>query len=378
VTFDPKVPVTERATLYHMVDKKFVDIERRNGALWVRTGTLNGKSRVQEDPSTNIDDVVTYYHAKGFRRGSPWGFGRFGIASRQFIKPPIWACVSVHRNELRTSGGTSWHSNYKAERCASEAEAIAKAEALIAEREADGYVQHNFELLEVESDDVDIEYTPTGSPHDAVDRAVTMLRDLARDFAFGHFLVEDVTRDAKILTSLGYGTDNGHGKFFQEMHSEKFARWAMPSDAPRTGSSYDYFLKRWGTLTWIVSGELDEGLPMFYSGNVSGGGWCALELGHDLGDATMYADERPGHGYDQALCFHGGWGRTGYIFDRRVASPTGEWAIYPLCLDGPQDDDPPADDALPDPASIEPFGFWLERNVLSMIATLRPRLETIA
>jgi hypothetical protein len=25
VTFDPKVPVTERATLYHILDKTFVD-----------------------------------------------------------------------------------------------------------------------------------------------------------------------------------------------------------------------------------------------------------------------------------------------------------------------------------------------------------------
>ena len=50
------------------------------------------------------------------------------------------------------------------------------------------------------------------------------------------------------------------------------------------------------------------------------------------------------------------FGRTGYFFDRRQASPTGEWSIYPLCLDGPQDEDPPADDEMPDPSTIEAFG----------------------
>jgi hypothetical protein len=117
---------------------------------------------------------------------------------------------------------------------------------------------------------------------------------------------------------------------------------------------------------------------MFYCGNVSGGGWSALELGEGLGEADVLADETPNHGYDDALVFHGGWGRTGYFFDRRQASPTGEWAIYPLCLDGPQDEDPPGDDELPDASTIEAFGFWLERHVDELVAIVRPRLQAIA
>ncbi len=47
-------------------------------------------------------------------------------------------------------------------------------------------------------------------------------------------------------------------------------------------------------------------------------------------DLEMLEDEHPGLGYGQARPFHGGWGRTGYLFDTRSVTTTGEHAIAPL------------------------------------------------
>jgi len=75
-------------------------------------------------------------------------------------------------------------------------------------------------------------------------------------------------------------------------------------------------------------------------------------------DTSGAADCQPDRGYDRARVRHGGWGRSGYILDTRIASATGEHPIYPFCDDGPIDDC----DLLPEqpiaPALIEPFGLW--------------------
>ncbi len=366
-------PVSDRRTLYDVLAQLFVDIERRGDALVVRRGLLNGVFHVASQPGEQLDALVDHYRARGFSEGSPWGFGLFGTASRQLRKHREHACISVVGSELRTSGGARWYDNQRAESFANPAEASAAAERWIAEREAAGFELRNFELLDPL--DVEIpELVPSTDPFDAVERAVAALRSLTREYPRGHFLVEelDPQRDAAQLEAMGYD------EFFIDMHTASFNRWQRLPEPPREGSSFAYFIARYGSLTWIVSPALDHQLPTFYCGNVSGGGWSALQLGEELGDAEPLADETPGHGYEHALVFHGGWGRTGYFFDRRQASPTGEWSIHPICLDGPQEEDPPADGELADPSTIEPFGVWLERHVHELVETIRPRLAAIS
>ncbi len=365
--------VSKRRTLYDVLRQLYVDIERRGDQLLVRRGVLNGVFHLGHEAPERLDDLVAHYRERGFAEGSPWGFGLFGMASRQLRLEREVACIGVVGCELRTSGGAAWYENLRVESLATPAAAEARAEQLLAEREAAGFVLRNFELLGPIAVEVPNDLVPSNSAIDAVDRAIERLRALTREFPKGHFLVEELDPivEAKRLEAMGYE------QFFIDMHEARFGRWRLLPAVARAGSSYAYFLARYGTLTWIVDGALDHGLPTFYCGNVSGGGWSALELGEDLGEADLLADETPDHGYEDGLVFHGGWGRTGYFFDRRQANAEGEWAIYPICLDGPQDTDPPADDALPDPATIEPFGIWLEREVFELVETIRPRLAAI-
>src|SRR5262249_22127556 len=129
--------------------------------------------------------------------------------------------------------------------------------------------------------------TLSADPYVAVDAAVARARALVAAQPNGQFLVEeldlDVPADRARLASQGYG------EFFIDVHADKFRRWASIGDAPRRGSSLDYFFARYGSLTWIVDGAISTGLDTFYCGNVSGGGWSCLEL-VDQGYDTSGAD----------------------------------------------------------------------------------------
>lgn len=371
-------PVSARRTLYDVLRELIVDIEVRGGRLVVRRGVLNGAMHLGEARAVDVDALVRRYAARGFTEATPWGFPPFGSLSRQLHDGATWATVRVDGADLHLSGGRRWYDEACVEHHRRDDEAIAAAERRLADLEAAGFTLRNLELLDppsVDSQTLDkiVAFVGAEDPHDAVDRAVEALRQLARDYPRGHLLVEelDLRSDGARLAELGLGD------FFVDMHEHRIGRWRDLPGPERVGSSYAYFLARYATLTWIIAPALDHQLPTFLCGNVSGGGWSPLEIGEGLADASPLADERPGHGYEDALVFHGGWGRTGYLFDRRQASPTGEWAIYPICLDGPQDEDPPADDELDDPASIEPFGFWFEREVYALVEVIRPRLAAI-
>jgi hypothetical protein len=43
------------------------------------------------------------------------------------------------------------------------------------------------------------------------------------------------------------------------MHAGEFDRWSAIPEAMGKGSSFEYFLTRYGSLTWIVSGAIDRG-----------------------------------------------------------------------------------------------------------------------
>jgi hypothetical protein len=314
----------------------------------------------------------------GFVSIDAWDVEPFGRVHRQYLRMDdgaynIWV-ISIQGAEVRTSGGPgkAWHADEQIEACADAAAARARAEQLISARLADGFALRLVEFLGARRHLPVPPLTPSPDPYAAVDAAMARVVAVLAQFPRAHFVVEALRRpeDRATWEALGYGD------YFEREHETKFGRWralgADPAPPDRTRSSFAYFLARYGSITWIVSSAADDGLAMFYCGNTSGGGWCCLEVGAINVDLEMLEDEHPGLGYGQARPFHGGWGRTGYLFDTRSATTTGEHAIAPFTLDGPMED---LLDAAPTaPAAIEPFGFWLEREVHHILAQLAPRL----
>src|SRR5262249_3283070 len=149
-------------------------------------------------------------------------------------------------------------------------------------------------------------FTPSSDPYAAVDEAVERIRRLVREQPRGHFLVEELDPAARSCDAERL-REHGYGDFFLDMHRHRLGRGAALPDAPRAGSSLAYFFARYGSLTRIVDGTISDGLPTFYCGNVSGGGWSCLEL-EDIDYDTSGADGcYPGRGYARGRVFHGGW-----------------------------------------------------------------------
>lgn len=211
----------------------------------------------------------------------------------------------------------------------------------------------------------------------AVDRAIAKLRAFADAYPRGQLVVELVPRPN--LASAAAELDEG--ALFARMHRAKAGRWLRGARrAPRGTSSFAYFLARYGTLTWVVSPELDA--RGFLCGNVSGGGWGVLEIGPSFNKSAGIAElarmkELAGHGFDRAIAFHGGWGHRGYIMDGRITSPDGEHPIYSFDIDQPAAG-LPHESRLRRGRKVEPFGIWLGREVNGLIRDLRPRLAAFA
>ncbi|MBN8467685.1 hypothetical protein JYJ95_14285 [Corallococcus exiguus] len=136
------------------------------------------------------------------------------------------------------------------------------------------------------------------------------------------------------------------------MHKARIGRWrtAKPGKPKKRESSWDYFLRVYGSITWIVGGGADQDLPMFLCGNVTGGGWSCLEVADDLYER------------DDLVVFHGGWHTSrSFAFDPRVGSPTGELAIIPF---------DEGMEKLPRPMKrerVQPFGLWLHKRVVQLV-----------
>jgi hypothetical protein len=293
---------------------------------------------------------------------------------REYIRGPDLWVVSVDGAVVHQSGGRRSYENPRQEPCGDGEAAIARAEQRIAEQVGAGFRLRIMELLGSVRWHETPPFTPSADPFTAVDAAVERIRRLVRE-PRGHFLVEELdparAGDAQRLQQ------HGHGKFFIDLHSDKFGRWAELPDLPRTGSSLDYFFARYGSLTWIVSGAIADGLPMFLCGNLSGGGWCCLELDDLDYDTSGAADCHPDRGYESGRVFHGGWGDSGYIMDTRVASASGEHPIYAFCDDGPIDESDQMPEQPDQAAPIEPFGFWLERHVHELVSEIEHRLPFV-
>ncbi|WNG50694.1 hypothetical protein F0U60_46155 [Archangium minus] len=222
--------------------------------------------------------------------------------------------------------------------------------------------------------------TRTNPEYAAVDRAVAKVRAFIEELPAGQLVVEAVTPEHLKTEAKRIG----EGAFFVRMHKARSGRWNKPPPrrAPGKGSSFDYFLQRYGTLTWVVSHELGD-VDGFYCGNVSGGGWGVLEIGpsfnEDAGlDALAEAPEFAEYGLEHALVFHGGWGHQGYIMDGRVTFGHGEHPIYPFSIDEPLQGLPVTRQLGKKKPRTSSFGAWLEQEVNRQVRALRPKLKAYA
>lgn len=148
---------------------------------------------------------------------------------------------------------------------------------------------------------------------------------------------------------------------------------AKPSAPKKRESSWNYFARVYGSITWVLAGEADEGLSMFYCGNVTGGGWSCLEIDSagtyeidELVEATGIEE------LENLFVFHGGWhdGRS-FAFDWRESSPSGEYAIIPFDENIQELPKPTK------PARIEPFGQWLYKRVSALTRIAERNLREV-
>ncbi|RKH08958.1 hypothetical protein D7V97_17980 [Corallococcus sp. CA053C] len=160
------------------------------------------------------------------------------------------------------------------------------------------------------------------------------------------------------------------------MHKARVGRWAKAKPrAPKKGeSSWAYFARVYGSITWILDGQADKDLPMFYCGNVTGGGWSCLEIDSnsdypidDLVELTGNAD------FEDLFVFHGGWHHDrSFAFDPREVSATGEQAIIPF------DDNITRLPRRVKPERIVPFGHWLYKRVVSLTKVAERNLRELS
>ena len=369
-------PVRARSLVLDLARQLVVEREVHDDGVVVRRAILNGPVHESREPPGSLELGLERDRRLGFHEVSPWSAQPFGRVHRQYMRGREVRVLSVDGDTLCESGGKRWSDERRRDPCGAPEAAISLAEQRIAEHLRSGFRLRVIELLEPQRLCEPPAFTPSADPYTAVDAAVERVRRLAREHPRGHFLVEELApaSPADDLRLREHGLDGA----FLELHRARLGRWAALPDVPRTGSSLVYFFARYGSLTWIVSRVISEGLPMFHSGNASGGGWCCLELVDAAHDTSGAAAAYPGRGYERGRVFHGGWGGPGYILDTRVASPTGEHPIYPF-----SDAVPIADRGLMppepiDPAAIEPFGFWLECHVHGLVSELESRLPFVS
>ena len=208
-------------------------------------------------------------------------------------------------------------------------------------------------------------YPEPASAREAVDQAVERLRELHRELPKAHLVVEliDLPGDQPRLAALGH-------EHFSEWYPERLGRWLAPREAEDDQSSYDYFVQRYGTLTWVVRPGAPDDLATFYCGNVAGGGLSPLEIHpHDYDCLEELADANEEPGYLELNVFHGGWhDGCSYALDTRFRSPEGEHPIVPFDECEPELPEGP-------PAEIQPFGYWLLERVEEATALALPWLS---
>jgi len=371
--------VRGRHLLLDLARQLVIEREIHDDCMVVRRAMLSGPLlESHEAPGTfDLERELARDRQLGFRETPPWSAQPFGRVHRQYMRGREVRVISIDGDVLCESGGKRWSDERRRDGCGSPQAAMAIAEHRIANHLRAGFRVRVIELLEAARRCEAPPLAPSADPYTAVDAAVERARRLAREQPRGHFLVEDLDPAARPADAERV-REHGYDEAFLELYRARFGRWATLPDVLSTGSSLAYFFARYGSMTWVVSRVISDGLPMFHSGNASSGPWCCLELVDLARDTSGVEDAYPGRGYERGRVFHGGWAGPGYILDTRVASESGEHPIYPF-----SDGAPIAErDLMPvqpiEPSAIEPFGFWLERQVHGLVAELECRLPFVS
>lgn len=156
------------------------------------------------------------------------------------------------------------------------------------------------------------------------------------------------------------------------MHAGRLGRWLTTHAVAAGGNSFDYFVQRYGTLTWVVSRSPLQ-VPCFSCGNVTGGGMSPLELNANEYNSRALADALEQPEVARLHVFHGGWhDGLSWAFDPSVTDDTGERLIVRFSELEVDLDDPPRRGAV-----VKPFGFWLFERVETLTAAMMPILATL-
>lgn len=377
-----EAPVEARHTLYRLADSLYVDVEVRGAESVLRRGVLNGHEVTTVINTVDVGSTLGHYRKLGFRDGTPWHATKTRVTLREYRKGTAQWTIHVD--------GTFALENWKTPtRAASRDAAIALAEKKIAAKERAGYALRLIELKDAEHANPEPKL-PKSTPaapqfgrrpafpkpataHGAVDSAIAMLRDLHSRIDRFHFVAECIdpgsASDRARLEAV-----EGHAAFFLNHHAARMGRWktAKPNTPKLGESSWSYFLRTYGSITWILGTHVDRGLEMFYCGNVSGGGWSCLEIAEDIYDIDGLADATGNPALEVLDVFHGGWhdGKS-FAFDTRTRGRTGDAAIIPF---GEEIGElPPA----PRANTVKPFGDWLLQRVLTQTKIVEKNIREI-
>ncbi len=381
--------VTERTTLYMVAKALFVDVEVRNAHAVVRRGVLNGAYVECTLAANEVPALLDAYRAIDFRDGSPWHATPKRVLVREFRQADKKWTIHIDGSSVFEN----WRTEHKQE---SRDAAIAFAKALIARKEELGFRTRLIELTESKyanpvpkaakvpkgaralakaaKPPSQPTFAKPSTPYEAVDTAVAMLRDLHQRYNKFHFIAEclDVSSEQARLGDLTQSA-----KFFSTLHRRRIGRWrTTKAHTPKKNeSSWDYFVRVYGSITWIVDGEVDHGIQCFHCGNVSGGGWSPLEIAADLYDikGLVHAlGKNAPVGLDQLLVFHGGWHHDlSFAFDRRSSTKSGELAIILF------DDNIYQVPKITPTAKILPFGTWLLKTVKRLSKIVESNIREI-
>jgi len=364
--------VQQRVTLYHQLRELFVDVEQRADCLLVRRGVLNGKWIAMQQPTGELDALRARYRALGFQEVTPWNASKNHVTRREYRKDGGTLAVKAWTVEVDGMAVIEKRVETPAK---DRQAAVSLAEERIAAQEESGFTLHLIELMKAKhpnpmpkrngaapaSSKALSTLAKPSNPFEAVDAAVALLKDLHVRLPQIMFIGECLRDEEKEARVNDLGED---ASFFLEMHQQRVGRWIdLPSQEPREAeSSWDYFARVYDSITWIVRGQADDGMAMFYCGNVSGGGWSCLEIDSD-GAYDMYElmDATGNDELELLFVFHGGWhSNRSWAFDQRTVSTTGEHAIVPF-------DEGMAELPRRTPVGkIVPFGTWLYKRVVTM------------
>ncbi|WP_227028000.1 hypothetical protein [Corallococcus soli] len=376
-------PVTERFTLYKLMDQLFVDVEVRKDAAVVRRGVLNGADLSTRIEPSEVEPLLARYRALGFRDGTPWNATKTQVTRREYRKGPSsqWT--------VEVDGDTVVEGARKTLPTSSREAAIALAEKRIRAKEKAGFALHLIELTSATRPNPVPrpakgaprrpplpKAPPLAKPKDAyaaVDAAIGILKDLHTRIPVAHFVTECL--EPKTARARVTPVENA-STFFLRLHKNRVGRWAKAKPrAPKKGeSSWAYFARVYGSITWILHGRADEGLSMFYCGNVTGGGWSCLEIDSDSDYPIEDLVENTGNEeLEDLFVFHGGahHGRA-FAFDPREVSSAGEQAIIPF------DDNLTRLPRRVKPERIVPFGDWLYKRVVALTKVAERNLRELS